>query len=411
MEKFKFICSPDKCNGCLACLNSCMHQAIELYSDSLHFDIPVINNEKCVNCGACSKSCQVLNPLADFNEPKNCFALYAKDSDLHLKSASGGASAVLVREIIANGGVAYAVVMPNVTKVYHKRISNINEIEQTQGSKYVQSSIGYIYQSVKKDLLSGKMVLFTGTPCQVGGLMRYLKRKYDNLITVELVCHGVSSLGLLKDAVTTITSADLEHVSVTFRKKSKDKGIVYSIGIFEDGINVYQNDNDVFIKSFESSVTLRESCYSCKYAQPKRIADLTICDFWGLGELQNSCFNKHNGVSGILINTGKGNDFFRKCKSSFVYEERQVNELIQGNGATKHRNVRNLFRNYFLRYYKTGNFAFVAETVLKRDRQYKNILHWFHKFHMATLFIGFRKIIAPLDYKSNYYLSRICIKK
>ena len=405
MGDLKVICEPRSCCGCMACVNSCTHNAILVKKDMLHFDVPVIDVDKCVNCGLCAKNCQVLNPIQKNEElPSNSYAIYAKDKGVHEQSASGGASAVFMHHILEQGGVAYGVVMPDSKRVYHKKIESIKDIPLTQGSKYVQSEIGDTYKYVKQDLISGKKVLFTGTPCQIGGLKKFLHKQYPNLITVELVCHGVSSLGLLSDHLSScLNEENNNHLTITFREKKHNEGVKYVTTVKDGNRIAYKNYNDCFIKSFELGLTLRESCYTCPYTSPNRIADITIGDFWGLGQIADNSFDTANGVSGIIINTPKGVAFFNECQGSFNIQVRDFEEFVNGNGATKHSATRVMFRNRFIQEYHNGNFTCVATKLLEKSLSFNKRLKTIHRYHLGSLYLMVRRCLHKMDFDSDYY--------
>lgn len=389
----------------MACVSSCTHNAILVRKDKLHFDVPVIDVDKCVGCGLCERNCQVLNPIHKNDYlPSNSYAVYAKDSIIHENSASGGASAVFMHHILAEGGVAYGVVMPDSKHVYHKRIESIEDIPLTQGSKYVQSDVGDIYKDVKQDLLRGKKVLFTGTPCQIGGLQKFLHKRYPNLINVELICHGVSSLGLLSDHLSSCLSEENNNqLTISFREKKHNDGVKYVTKVKDGNRTAYKNYNDCFIKSFEMGLTLRESCYTCPYTSPNRIADITIGDFWGLGKIADHSFDTANGVSGVIVNTPKGTTFFNECQDSFIFQVRDFEEFINGNGATKHSATRVMFRNSFIQEYHNGNFTHVATKLLKKSLSFNKRLKTIHGFHLGSLYLMVRRCLHKMDFDSDYY--------
>lgn len=405
MSEYKYICTPDACCGCMACVSSCIHNAILVKKDKMCFSVPVIDKDKCVDCGLCSKNCQALNPIPKIDTLPSCsYALYAREKTIHEQSASGGASAVFMQHILNNGGVAYGVVMPDLSHVFHKRIESLEEISQTQGSKYVQSDIGDTYKLVKNDLISGRKVLFTGTPCQVGGLQKYLRKQYSNLITVELICHGVSSLGLLNDHLSTSIRKDSVHgCSVSFREKELHKGVKYVTTVRRGNTIIYKDYNDCFIKAFEFGLTLRESCYSCPYTSPYRIADISIGDFWGLGKIEDCTFDTDNGVSGVIINTPKGNDFFVECQDAFKIVVRDFYEFINGNGATKHSATRVAFRNRFILEYHSGAFTSVVSRLMEKSMRYNKQLIRLHRYHLVSLYLIIRRCLHKTDFDLFFY--------
>lgn len=241
------ICEKTRCTGCATCMNICNHRAISMEeSGPLGHIYPIINSEKCVDCGLCAKKCPVNVPLK-LNEPLKAFSAISKDHDDLMSSASGGASSVLSQVILRRGGIVYGCVQNNYRDIAHRRISNYSDLSKLKGSKYVQSNIGFIYRDVKKDLANGKEVLFTGTPCQIAGLKAFLGRDYEHLYLVNLVCHGVPSQKLLREDVESLLKdyphADRNRVCVEFRQKKRKQqrtfepnwGTFISYGVFDNG--------------------------------------------------------------------------------------------------------------------------------------------------------------------------------
>ena len=196
----KTICPEELCTGCLACLNSCTHNAIEITTDICGFRYPSINQDICVDCGLCQLSCPVIHPI-EKKFPQSCYAVTVNTEKELATCASGGAATALSRYVLQQGGIVYGCSNVEMRHVKHIRITKEEDLPLLKGSKYVQSDIGLNYRLVKKDLRQGLKVFFVGTPCQVAGLKSYLRKDYPNLITVDLVCHGVPSQQLLNDNI------------------------------------------------------------------------------------------------------------------------------------------------------------------------------------------------------------------
>lgn len=352
------ICPSEYCTGCMACYNSCNHQAIVITEDNCGFRFPVIDSEKCVKCGVCTAICPVNYPL-NVRRPGNVYAVYSKDNDDRMSSASGGASSVFAHYMMSHEGVVYGCTGESCLNIKHIRISEEDELNKIKGSKYVQSNIGSVFTDVKKDLLSGNQVLFVGTPCQVAGLRSFLRRDYSSLITVDLVCHGVPSEKMLYDDIQKIVEKRKLHnydLKVSFRCKKENEELKWGVFLTPStnttsGIIIgAEYPYDYYIAGFMCGLFYRECCYSCRYANPQRVSDITIGDYWGIGE---TFLDIGKGVSAVLLNTEKGICFFEQCKDSFEYEERELEEVIRGNGqlqypSPKHKKHQ-LFRNLYPR--------------------------------------------------------------
>ena len=335
------ICPMVQCTGCSACYNACRHQAINMTENELGHVYPQIDEDKCVGCNLCQMSCPVVNkPLLRY--PNFCFAVaLLKDEDLKF-SASGGASTALMRAVINENGIVYGCTGEDVFHVHHIRVDSLQDIERLRGSKYVQSEIGLIYKSVLADLNSDKTVLFTGTPCQVAGLKSFLRKDYPKLITSDLVCHGVPSQKMLTENIHYYTSeSDGKNIKVSFRRKKCGSGVNTKLnsGRIEFGWFLrnqpYPDVNrkfydDSYMFGFLQCLTFRDSCYTCRYATSARCSDITLADFWGLGDDAN--YEKGKGVSLCLINTERGQSLFDKVRDKVNAQERDVVEAIIGNG-------------------------------------------------------------------------------
>lgn len=358
------ICDLNSCTGCAACAGVCAHKAISMVEVPPHGYLhPKINNDLCVDCGLCSKTCPVNNPPV-FNSPLTAFAAISKDRDDLMSSSSGAASSVLATHIINKGGVVYGSVEEDYAHIAHQRIDSLTDLPKIKGSKYVHSYTTDIFPKVKTDLQQGLEVLFLGTPCQIAGLRKYLRKSYDNLTLVDLCCHGVPSQKFLRD--------DVEHLcDVTFRNKGdmskpwdrwglyvtfRNKGEMskpwdrYGVYLSEKENKMISSPflKDNYITAFMSGLLFRENCYTCPYARAERVSDITIADFWGY---QGKEIKVDNGISLLMPSTPKGVRLIEVCKPAFYCEERLAAEAIKGNGQFNHPSSRPKERDAFLRMY------------------------------------------------------------
>ncbi len=386
------ICEKDKCTGCGACMNVCAHNAISLTEQGVcGYIYPEIDQDKCIDCGLCVKTCPANTPVK-LNAPLKAFAAISKDHHDLMTSASGGASSVLVNSVLNKNGIVYGCVQRNYKNISHERIDKIEDAHLLKGSKYVQSYIGYIYRDVKEDLKTGKTVLFTGTPCQIAGLKSYLKKDYDNLILVDLVCHGVPSQKLLEEDVEYLLrdypNADKEKIRVEFRRKKRSPGVFepdwgtfISYGVFNGGgAKTFAHKKkkqdfliDNYITAFMAGTIFRENCYTCSYAQNQRGSDITIADFWGL---KKCAVPTTEGVSLLLPNTQKGLMAINEFKENFIICERPVDEAINGNGQLLHPSLRPKERDVFLSTYPNNTSKAYKASLKNYKEQYRiKLLH------------------------------------
>lgn len=354
-------CEKNKCTGCFACYNICPKNAIQMIEDDNGFIYPKIDSEKCIKCGLCRKICPAINEV-ELKEPLQCFAMQAKNSEILGNSTSGGAAAVFSRFIIKNGGIVYGATFEQNFKIQHVRIDSLDQLEKIKGSKYVHCYINNTYSMIKKDLQSDKKVLFTGTPCQVAGLKKYLMKEFENLYCIDIICHGVPSQMYLKEELSKYLDID-DITSLKFRSEDEFKIIA-----MHDGKKVLEKDKteSMYYDGFMDGFFYRENCYSCKYANSKRISDITIGDFWGIGKDSKFYKNKNKGLSVLLPITTKGLYLIEKCKNEMELEERNIEEAVLGNSQLQ--KPTKMDKNYYKFKKKVAKSSFK-----KAYRKYKGL--------------------------------------
>lgn len=345
------ICDREECYGCHACYNICPKQAIDMGEDAYGNLIPVINTEKCIDCKLCAKVCPSINQTL-FSLPMHTYAAVANNLSDYKTSTSGGIATVFSRQILEQGGVVYGAAVTKGLNVQHVRVDSEEKLRLLQGSKYVQSAIDNSFKEIKKDLKDGKKVLFIGTSCQVDGLLKFLNYGYENLITVNLICHGTPANRLLKEhCKKLVPDCDINHMDVKFRGL---RGCF--LQIMDKNDVKYQKEffKDSYFAGFMRKLFYRNACYSCKYAQKERVGDITIGDFWGFDQSEPFVSDTSYGLSAVLVNTNSGVEFFESCKEHLLYQERTLEEAVAGNPqlrapSQKHRNF-DKFRKLYLKY-------------------------------------------------------------
>lgn len=337
----------EDCCGCYACYNICPKECITMESDNEGFWYPNIDNNKCINCNLCEKVCPIINPVKRNDSKKIAYAGMNKDEQIRIKSSSGGIFSILAEYIIKNSGVVYGAGFDEDFNIKHKRILYSTDLDLLRGSKYVQSSIGDIYKQVKDDLESNKLVLFTGTPCQVEGLRSYLKKEYVNLMTMDFICHGVPSPLVWKKYLEEMKKSKQENIkNIYFRNKDIGwKNFSLKI-VFDEKIYSNTLNNDLFMKGFLRDVYLRPSCYNCKFKKINRIGDITVADFWGIENILPK-MDDDKGISLIVIHSEKGKQLFDKLSEKMILNEVNLNEAIKYNpsmiSSVKYNEKRNEF--------------------------------------------------------------------
>ncbi len=325
------LCEKKSCTGCSACYNICKKNAITISEDEYGNIYPQIDESKCINCGMCSKVCPVLNKVKK-NKSINAYAMRLKDYKERSESTSGGAATALYKQVLKSKGIVYGVgnIKDNFSFV---RINNVKDLYKVKGTKYVQSLVNDIYKTVKSDLDKEKEVLFVGTPCQVAGLKNYLLKDYSNLITVDIICHGVSNKKLLFEELENL-KIDINDVKyISFRD---EKMFNFKVVDNNDKVILEKNSEKVeYYRNFLRGNTYRENCYSCIYAEKDRISDITIGDFWGLDKESKVFDSKEKGISLIISNTKKGEALIKKIGEESLIEKRTLEEAYKVNAQLK----------------------------------------------------------------------------
>ncbi len=305
----------EQCTGCRACEQLCIKNAIEMSYDAEGFLTAKINDSKCVNCGVCRKICPQNSPQFQ-KTPKKIFAVRLKDDEVLRRSASGGAFAGFATEILKNGGVVFGVENDTQWNAQFVRITDLQDLCRIQSSKYVQSDTLNSFADVKTSLQNGKTVLYAGTGCQIGGLKAFLKHDFPNLITIDLICHGVTSPLLFKKYIEWLErNEDGKILEYNFRDKSIGWGLDY-LTRTRTRTRTRSCGVDPYYYHFLKGDMYRECCYKCKYANQARPGDFTIGDYWGIGK-EHPDFFSNKGVSCIILNTDKAIALWADFQSKF----------------------------------------------------------------------------------------------
>lgn len=297
------------CCGCEACVQRCPKRCISLHRDQEGFLYPLVDESICIDCGLCERVCPVINqgePL----KPLVAYAAKNQDESVRLSSSSGGVFTALAEQVIAQGGVVFGARFDESWNVVHDYVETVEGLSAFRGAKYAQSRIGLCFLQAETFLRQGRQVLFSGLPCQITGLKKFLRKDYDNLITVELFCHGVPSPMVWKRFLE--EEVAIPHIrlkSISFRDKVsgwKNYSFFYSQ---EDanGVQLHRMPfaKNLFMRGFLADLYLRPSCYHCPAKQFKSGSDLTIGDYWGV-KLAHPELDDDKGVSAVLVNTDRG---------------------------------------------------------------------------------------------------------
>ena len=306
------------CCGCHACASVCAHQAITMQTDNEGFLYPIVNKSICTDCGLCEQVCPVIHQGSP-HQPLKVYAAQSNDDELRRQSSSGGIFTLLAEAVIHEGGVVFGAKFDERWNVIHSWTDTINGLASFRGSKYVQSTIGNTYREAKEFLHQGRKVLFTSTPCQIAGLKRYLRKEYDNLITVDIICHGVPSPLVWQKYIGEM-HAKGDITSFSFRDKTNGWAqYACSLSYIEPSLGTESSSKahtqliprseSLFMRGFLADLYLRPSCHSCPARSGKSCSDITLGDFWGIQAVHPE-MNDNKGCNAVLIHSTKGQSLY-----------------------------------------------------------------------------------------------------
>ena len=305
-----YIQDKSKCSGCKACANICPTNAIGFKYDDEGCWYPDVDIDKCINCEKCRKACPFLSPnhgvtSRNLEHSTVFYAAQLKNTEELALVSSGGAFQALAMTVIDNGGVVYGAAQIGVDSIIHIRATNGDELMKTRRSKYFQSDIKDCYSRAKVDLTEGRVVLFSGTGCQIAGLNCFLGKEYENLFTCEVVCHGVPAKKIWEAYKREKEQEQNKRITgLIFRDKSMGwSNNQYKIS-YEDGTCEYEKSTiQLFHAGYLQGLFYRPSCGTCPFASMPRVADITLADYWRYKGL----LNKNNlGVSLVAVNNVHG---------------------------------------------------------------------------------------------------------
>lgn len=347
-----------ECCGCKACMDACSHGAISFKEGTDGFQYPKLDQERCIQCGLCIKTCPILNrespaePIAS-----NVLAAQCKDRTVRSNSSSGGIFSVLARMVLEKGGVVYGAALDGQMQLRHVKAEDCEGLSGLMGSKYIQSDTTGIYQSVKEQLLAGRQVLFSGTPCQVRALRLFLRKPFDNLLTVDVVCHGVPSQASFDRYRSTLEKKKGARITGTnFRSKASGwKSFSVEISYANGNRTLAEHHQDMFMRGFLANHNLRRSCYHCPANHYRSGSDLTLGDFWSYVH-EHGRFDGDEGVSAVIIHTEQGRKALQKCEAAFDAENQELSRLVACNHVLEKSVEQPSNRDAYLALVMTGKF-------------------------------------------------------
>lgn len=325
----------EKCFACGACLNVCPKNAIDFKTDKYGFFSADIDEEKCIDCHLCIKVCPA---ISSFNgrEIGDVYAATLKNKEEIKKCASGGAFSAIAHCVLDKGGVIVGCAFDSEMMPHHIIVDKENALDSIRSSKYVQSYIGEIHKEIKDNLNAGRLTLFSGTPCQVAGLLGCLGKEYSNLITCDLICHGVPSSLLWKDYLAYEEHKLGEKIDgANFRSKKRGWGPTILELKLASGKVIYRNSiESSYYHMFLKGACYRDSCYTCPFSNSLRAGDFTIGDFWGVKEENPKLFSRH-GVSVISFNTEKAENLREEISQYTTLNKIEISSVQKHNRALR----------------------------------------------------------------------------
>lgn len=370
----------DLCSGCGACSNICPQCAIEMKEDEKGFLKPNVDGEQCTDCHACKNICPLnYNEVKNFNTPLILSAIN-NNEQIRLKSSSGGLFYLFSKNILSENGVVFGCVWDENMQTKHIATQSLTELEKMFCSKYVQSHTKNTFKEVREFLLAGKKVLYSGTPCQIAGLKSFLRKEYDNLYLIDLICHGVPSrktFEMFKGEICKEKNITEKIININMRSKITDWGKPFTTVVStENNEYVIPFEQNSFLESFLHNFNIGDSCINCKFNSLPRYGDITVGDFCGVDEFDKE-LNDKKGTSILLINSEKGKNLFEDIKNDCLIREIPFDSAIKFNQNVVKSSKPNLFRDKFFKNILSGKS--LKESMALSRNNYPSVLKMLFK--------------------------------
>ncbi len=352
------IVDKNQCTGCTACQQVCNHGAISMKNDAYGHSYPVVNLSMCVDCCLCDSVCPMLHkeriPSDNDLESLPVYSVYNKDENVRKRSTSGGIFSLIAEYVISRGGAVYAARFDENFHIIHSRFDNISELDAYRGSKYAQSKLDNTFRQIRQDLRT-RIVLFVGTPCQVAGLKGFLIKDYDNLVTCDFICMGISSPVMWEDYLNEFWRG--HKIERIFFKDKRTGWHQWKMLVQYDGGKEYLQGGmyDPFFHKYLTHLSYRPSCFSCPFRNCKRLSDFTIADCWGIDKCIPE-FDDNRGCTTVILQTKKAEEIYNGIMPKLHTASYSINDVILYNPYIKRQIDPNPDRQGFLDLYKKKGF-------------------------------------------------------
>ena len=376
--------NPEKCCGCGNCKIVCPVQVVSIVEDAFGFTKPQVDIEKCINCGLCEKRCPVINHINSEDLDHDVYVAFSKDSKTRFLGSSGGMFGSVAQKMFSENNknqLVYGAAFDKDLKLKLTVANTESELTSLYKSKYLQSDLGDEFPKIKQKLEEGINVLFTATPCQVYALKLFLGKDYDNLTTIDFICHGVPSQSFFDKCKEYVENKDkIKIINYQFRAKKKGGSTPHYYKIDFVKYNKSFTKTKLYTKSpyylgFQKYITLRDSCYNCQFSASNRCSDITIGDFHDVDKYLSG-INRFEGVSVFITNTPKGKGVWEKIKDSLEYHKFDIKQLVRDKvifaGGTK----KPINRDSFINDLKEKPFEYVVNKYLNSKKEWKKDIYY-----------------------------------
>lgn len=323
------------CTGCTACISACPKNCIELVQEQDGFSYPkLLREEDCIQCGRCEKVCPLIEQ-EDMKSNPVAYAAYSNADELRKESSSGGVFSEIAKTILEKQGIVYGAAYDSKGRIVHIGIENIQELAKLRGAKYAQSELKDTFTQVKQQLSSGREVLFAGTPCQVGGLKAFLGKEYQNLISIDFVCHGIPSPKVWESYLQWQSEKENQK-TLPVRINLRDKHSGWSRYQYSTTMEYKNhkfsclNGENIFMKLFVGDYINRLSCTECQFKGYERVSDFTLGDFWGIWDIDQE-MDDNKGTSLVLVQSEKGQSIWKQISKNLKVKEMTLEQASQQN--------------------------------------------------------------------------------